>query len=293
MPTKITKAIFPVAGLGTRFLPATKSGPKEMLPIVDKPLLQYAVEEAIASGIKEMIFVTGQWEHIVKHHFERCHAIEYELAIRNDLDLLAAIQNIKPSHIQYHYVHQPIANGLGQAVLCAKKIVRHSPFVVMLVDDLIYGKTPVLQQMLKIFQKNECSIIAVEEIPKEEISSYGILNVKSKKGRLIEFDDVIEKPKIEDAPSTLGIVGRYIFTNNIFNYLHRLKPGKNGEIQLTDGIQQLLQKERVLAYQYAGKRFDCGSKIGYLKATVEFAMQHPQIGKQFNLYLKNLKKELH
>lgn len=286
---QINKAIFPVAGLGTRLLPATKSGPKEMMTLIDKPLLQYAVEEAMEAGITEMIFVTGQWKHIVTSYFEKCYALEKELTIRQNWKLLQAIQNIKPSHVQYHYVDQPAANGLGQAVLCAEKLIKDSPFALILVDDLILNKPPVIQQMIQVFQKKKCSIIAIEKIARKDTAAYGIINVTSQHGRFVTFNTVIEKPKPEHAPSTFGIVGRYIFTQDIFSHLHELKTKKHEEKQLTDGIQKLLAKKPVLGYQYIGQRFDCGTKIGYLKAMVTCALQHPQIKKPFHSYLKNLK----
>lgn len=289
--TKVTKAIFPVAGLGTRFLPITKTGPKEMLPIVDKPLLQYAVEEAMAADITEMIFVTGQWENIVRKHFEKSYTIETQLAIRQDIETLNSIRKIKPSHVHYHYVSQPKANGLGQAVLCAEKLIQNSPFAVMLVDDLLSAQTPVIKQMIELFKKKKCSIIAVEEISKEDSSFYGVIDIKTRKGKLIEFNQIIEKPQPDEAPSNLGVVGRYIFTHDIFNHLRQIKPGKNREIQLTDGIQRLREKKQMLAYQYMGKRFDCGSKLGFLKATVEFGLKHQEVGKKFDLYLKDLNKK--
>lgn len=286
MSKKISKAIFPVAGLGTRFLPATKASPKEMLPIVDKPLIQYAVEEAIAAGITEMIFVTGRSKRAIEDHFDRSYEIESELHARHKTELLKVVQNIKPDNIDFFYVRQSIALGLGHAVLCAEKLVHGEPFAVVLADDLLDGNPPVLKQMVDQFSRFGSSLIGVEDIPQENTASYGIVAGNEEGKNIINISNIVEKPLPEVAPSTLGVVGRYILKPSIFEHLRQVKPGAGGEIQLTDAIQSLLAQEKVMAYQYQGTRFDCGSKIGYLKATVEFALRHPEVSKEFDTYLK-------
>ncbi|MEM5438326.1 UTP--glucose-1-phosphate uridylyltransferase GalU [Paraburkholderia diazotrophica] len=282
----LRKAVFPVAGLGTRFLPATKASPKEMLPIVDKPLIQYAVEEAIAAGITEMIFVTGRSKRAIEDHFDKSYEIECELLARGKLALLELVQNIKPSHVECCYVRQPEPLGLGHAVLCAEKLVGGEPFAVMLADDLLDGKPPVLSQMMQLFSRYHCSIVGVEEIGKHETRSYGVIGGKRWDERLYKMSGIVEKPAPEDAPSNLGVVGRYVLMPSIFDHLRRQQPGAGGEIQLTDAIQALLGGEQALAYEYDGTRYDCGSKLGYLKATVEFALHHPEVKEQFEAYLR-------
>lgn len=284
---KIHKAIFPVAGLGTRFLPATKASPKELLPVVDKPLIQYAVEEAIAAGVTEMIFVTGRSKRAIEDHFDKSYEIEAELEARGKQKLLGIIRNIKPSHVHCFYVRQPDALGLGHAVLCAEKLVGHDPFAVILADDLLVGEPPVLTQMVDIFNRYNSSVIGVEEVSREETRSYGIVDGRELNTSLIEMSGIVEKPRPEEAPSNLAAVGRYVLTPKIFEYLRGLKPGAGGELQLTDAIQSLLGDELVLAYKYEGVRYDCGSKIGYLKASVELALKHPEVGADFRDYLKN------
>ena len=269
MKTHIFKAVFPVAGLGTRFLPATKAMPKEMLTVVDKPLIQYAVEEAIAAGITELIFVTGRSKRAIEDHFDKAYELENELEQKNKKDLLEIVQNIKPSHVDCVYVRQAEALGLGHAILCAEKLVADDPFAVILADDLLTGQPPVLKQMVDVYQHYRCSVIGIEPIDK-----------------LYKLSGIIEKPAPEDAPSNLGVVGRYVLSPNIFEHIRNLKPGAGGEYQLTDALQSLLQKEQILAYQYDGVRYDCGSKIGYLKATVEFALNHPEVRDEFAKFLK-------
>ncbi len=290
---KITKAVFPVAGLGTRFLPATKASPKEMLPIVDKPLIQYAVEEAAAAGITEMIFVTGRGKRTIEDHFDKAYELEAELALKGKLKLLQEVRNLLPPNIQYVYVRQPEAMGLGHAVLCAKHLVGDEPFAVILADDLIDAKTPVMRQMVAQYEAHQASVIGCVEVPKSEVSSYGIVASKpvSKKGgeRVSRMSAIVEKPKPENAPSTLSVVGRYILSPAIFRELEKIQQGVGKEIQLTDGIAALLKKEKVFAYAFDGTRYDCGSKIGYLQATVAFGMKHPEVGELFKKHLKSVK----
>jgi len=281
----VHKAVFPVGGLGTRFLPATKASPKEMLPIVDKPLIQYAVEEAIAAGITEMIFVTGRGKRAIEDHFDKSYEIEAELMARGKQDLLALVRGIKPSHVDCFYVRQSEPRGLGHAVLCAEKLIGDEPFAVMLADDLIDGRPPVLTQMIGVFDHYHCSVIGVEEIEPQETRSYGVIEGKAWDERVFRMSGVVEKPEPARAPSNLGVVGRYVLTPGIFGHLRKTQPGAGGEIQLTDAIQSLLADEQVLAYRYHGKRFDCGSKLGYLKATVEFALRHPEVKAGFEAYL--------
>jgi UTP--glucose-1-phosphate uridylyltransferase len=283
---KVTKAVFPVAGLGTRFLPATKASPKEMLPVVDKPLIQYAVEEAVAAGITEMIFVTGRSKRAIEDHFDKSYEVEAELAARGKEKLLELVRSIKPAHVDCFYVRQPEALGLGHAVLCAEKLVGDNPFAVILADDLLDGNPPVLSQMVDVFDHYHSSVIGVEEIPREDSRSYGVIDGKEWEANIIKLSGIVEKPSPETAPSNLGVVGRYILKPRIFQHLRALKPGAGGEIQLTDAIQSLLADEQVLAYRYNGTRFDCGSKLGYLKATVEFALRHPEVKNEFAAYLQ-------
>ena len=283
---KVTKAVFPVAGLGTRFLPATKASPKEMLPIVDKPLIQYAVEEAIAAGITEMIFVTGRSKRAIEDHFDKSYEVEAELEARGKEKLLELVRSIKPSHVDCFYVRQPEALGLGHAVLCAEKLVGDNPFAVILADDLLYAEPPVMKQMVDVFDHYHSSVIGVEEVAPQDTKSYGIVDGKEWEDAIIKMSGIVEKPSPEEAPSNLGVVGRYVLKPRIFEHLRKIKPGAGGEIQLTDAIQSLLGDEQVLAYKYHGTRFDCGSKLGYLKATVEFALRHPEVADDFAQYLK-------
>jgi UTP--glucose-1-phosphate uridylyltransferase len=283
---KVTKAVFPVAGLGTRFLPATKASPKEMLPVVDKPLIQYAVEEAMAAGITEMIFVTGRSKRAIEDHFDKSYEIEAELEARGKQKLLDLVRSIKPSHVDCFYVRQAEALGLGHAVLCAEKLVGDNPFAVILADDLLYGTPPVMTQMIEVFDHYHSSVIGVEEIPSQDSRSYGVIDGKEWEDNIFKLSGIVEKPEPADAPSNLGVVGRYVLKPRIFDHIRALKPGAGGELQLTDAIQSLLADEQVLAYKYHGTRFDCGSKLGYLKATVEFALRHPEVAADFQEYLK-------
>ncbi|MEM5453869.1 UTP--glucose-1-phosphate uridylyltransferase GalU [Paraburkholderia phytofirmans] len=289
---KVTKAVFPVAGLGTRFLPATKASPKEMLPIVDKPLIQYAVEEAIAAGITEMIFVTGRSKRAIEDHFDKSYEIEAELEARGKEKLLSLVRSIKPSHVDCFYVRQAEALGLGHAVLCAEKLVGDSPFAVVLADDLLDGRPPVLRQMIDVFDHYHTSVLGVEEIAQDESKSYGVIDGKQWEENIFKLSGIVEKPAPADAPSRYGVVGRYVLKPRIFEHLRALRPGSGGELQLTDAIQSLLNDEQVLAYRYDGARFDCGSKLGYLKATVEFALRHPEVSADFGDYLAARMTEL-
>ena len=282
---RVTKAVFPVAGLGTRFLPATKASPKEMLPVVDKPLIQYAVEEAIAAGITEMIFVTGRSKRAIEDHFDKSYEVEAELEARGKEKLLNLVRSIKPRNVDCFYVRQPEALGLGHAVLCAEKLVGDHPFAVILADDLLDGEPPVMKQMVDVFDHYHSSVIGVEEIPPSDTKSYGVIDGKEWEESIIKMSGIVEKPAPDVAPSNLGVVGRYILKPRIFKHLRGLKPGAGGELQLTDGIQAMLAEEQVLAYRYAGTRYDCGSKLGYLKATVDFALRHPEVGSDFTAYL--------
>ncbi|MBI3523620.1 MAG: UTP--glucose-1-phosphate uridylyltransferase GalU [Betaproteobacteria bacterium] len=283
---KLTKAVFPVAGLGTRFLPATKASPKEMMPIVDKPLIQFAVEEAVAAGITDMIFVTGRSKRAIEDHFDKAYELESELEIRGKGELLEFVRNLLPKNINCIYIRQAEALGLGHAILCARPVIDDEPFAVLLADDLLDGKPPVMQQMAEVYSTHQCSILGVQEVPRSETKSYGIVASQKLAERLEKISAIVEKPQPEKAPSTLAVVGRYILTSRIFHHLEKVQPGQGGEIQLTDGIAALLAEQQVLAYRYAGVRYDCGSKLGYLQAMVEFGLRHPEVGGDFAAYLK-------
>jgi UTP--glucose-1-phosphate uridylyltransferase len=283
----IKKAVFPVAGLGTRFLPATKANPKEMLPVVDKPLIQYAVEEAIQSGITELIFVTGRNKRSIEDHFDKNVELEASLIASNKNFLLESIRSIIPSHVKCIYTRQSEPLGLGHAVLQAKTIINDEPFAVLLADDLTDAHTPVLKQLILQHQKEQSSVIAIEDIPKEKTVQYGIVDVGDSKNNLFKINSIVEKPQPIDAPSTLGVIGRYVFNPEIFDCLEKIKPGKGGEIQLTDAIQMLLGQQAIFAYLFEGKRYDCGDKLGFIKANIEFSKKHPEIGKEFTEFLKS------
>lgn len=285
---KINKAIFPVAGLGTRFLPATKAMPKEMLPVVDKPLIQYAVEEAYAAGIRQMIFVNGRNKRAIPDHFDTAFELEHELEAAGKKELLDVVHSIKPDDMECIYIRQPKALGLGHAVLCAQCVVVNEPFAVLLADDLLKGTKPVLKQMVEQFEEWRASILAVQVVPPEHTKRYGIVAGSPVNDRLMDLTHVVEKPAPEDAPSNLGVVGRYILTPGIFHEIANLPRGVGGEIQLTDGIANLMRREKVFAYQYEGRRFDCGSKEGFLEANVELALAHPTLGASFREYLRGL-----
>ena len=289
MKHKIKKALFPVAGRGTRFLPATKASPKEMLPVVDKPLIQYSVEEAGAAGIGTMVFVTGRSKRSIADHFDKAYELESELAAGGKTDLLQMVDDIPPSDISCVYLRQAEALGLGHAVLCAKPVLEDEAFAVILADDLIRSDGPgCVAQMAALFEQCQCSIVSVMEVPKEDTSKYGIVEVQRAQDGTLRVKSIVEKPAPEDAPSNLGVVGRYVFTPRIFHMLENTATGAGGEIQLTDAIAGLLEEETVIAYPFAGKRYDCGTKLGYLQATVEYALAHPELKEQFLEYLQAL-----
>lgn len=281
----VRKAVFPVAGLGTRFLPATKASPKEMMPVVDKPLIQYAVEEAIAAGVTDLIFVTGRSKRAIEDHFDKATELEAELERKQKTALLDVVRNILPSHVNCIYIRQSEPLGLGHAVLCAKPAVGDEPFAVLLADDLLDGEVPVIKQMVEKYDYYRCSVLGVQDVPREDTRSYGIVAATPLADRLEAMSAIVEKPKPEEAPSTLAVVGRYVLTPRIFHYLENAKPGAGGEIQLTDGIAALLREEQVLAYRYDGVRYDCGSKLGYLQATVELGRKHAEVGTEFSAWL--------
>ena len=285
---KVTKAVFPVAGLGTRFLPATKASPKEMMPIVDKPLIQYAVEEAVAAGITDMIFVTGRTKRAIEDHFDKAYELESELALRHKDETLELLQKLVPKNINCIYIRQPEALGLGHAVLCAKPVIGNEPFAVLLADDLLDAEPAVMKQMVEVYDYYRCSVLGVMDVPRAETASYGIVQTNPVAERVERIEAIVEKPKPENAPSTLAVVGRYILTPRIFHHLEGVKTGSGGEIQLTDAIASMLIEEQVLAYHYLGTRFDCGSKLGYLQATVDFGRRHPEVGTAFADYLSKL-----
>lgn len=287
--SRVTKVVFPVAGLGTRFLPATKASPKEMLSVVDKPLIQYAADEAVEAGIDELIFVTGRNKRSIEDHFDKAYELETELSAKNKTDLLKIVQNVLPGQASCVYIRQAEALGLGHAVLCAKQVVGNDPFAVILADDLISGTPGALEQMVRLYEQHHCSIIGVQNVPREDTRSYGIVHGESIGNGLHKMDGIVEKPSPDKAPSTLAVVGRYILTPRIFEKLERVSTGAGGEIQLTDGIAALMQDEPVLAYEFTGKRYDCGSKLGYLQASVEHALTHPELNHKFRDYLKSLK----
>ena len=284
----IRKAVFPVAGLGTRFLPATKAQPKEMLPVVDKPLIQYAVEEAYAAGIRQMIFINGRNKRAIPDHFDTAYELESELESKGKDELLSLARSIVPDDMECIYIRQPKALGLGHAVYCAHSVVGNDPFAVLLADDLMVGKPPVLKQMVEQFAEWQATILAVQEVSDEHTRRYGIVAGKPVNDRLLELSHMVEKPAPEDAPSRLGVAGRYILTPGVFREIAALPRGVGGEIQLTDGIAALMRREKVFAYRYDGKRYDCGSKEGFLEANVELALEHPQLGADFRKYLKSL-----
>lgn len=288
----LNKAVFPVAGLGTRFLPATKAQPKEMLPVVDKPLIQYAVEEAYAAGIRHMIFVTGRNKRAIEDHFDTAYELENELEVAGKQALLALVRSIQATNMDFSYVRQPRSLGLGHAVLCAEHMVGNEPFAVLLADDLMAGPPggkPVLAQMTEQFKVLQQSVLAVQEVPLDQTRRYGIVAGEKIGQQLMKVSAMVEKPAPELAPSRLAVAGRYILTPAVFKHIRSQPPGVGGELQLTDGIANLLAEESVYAFEYAGKRYDCGSKEGFLEATVELALQHPEVGDHFKSYLKSLK----
>jgi len=284
----ITKAVFPVAGLGSRFLPVTKASPKEMLPIVDKPLIQYAVEEAAAAGITDMIFITGRNKRAIEDHFDKAYELETELALRNKSALIEAVQAATPRGINCIYIRQSEALGLGHAVLCAAPVVGDDPFAVILADDLIDADVPVMKQMVDVAARENSSTIGVMEVPPEDIGSWGIVETTTAttaNSRVAAITRMVEKPKPGTTSSNLAVVGRYVLSARIFHHLRTLPPGAGGEIQLTDGIESLLNEQRVVAYRFDGRRYDCGRKLGYLEATVDFGLKHPETGAGFAKFL--------
>lgn len=290
---KITKAVFPVAGMGTRFLPATKASPKEMLPVVDKPLIQYAVEEAVAAGITELIFITGRTKRAIEDHFDKAYELETELEARGRKDLLERVRNTVPSHVNCIYIRQAEALGLGHAVMCASHVIDDDEaFAVILADDLLdnpEGK-PVLQQMVEVYDYHRCSVLGTMNVAREHTRQYGIVSADESVKGVSRVSGIVEKPAPAEAPSTQAVVGRYILTPRIFEHIRALKPGAGGELQLTDAIASLLQQEAVLSYEFEGTRYDCGNKLGYLQATVELALRHPEVGQGFSEYLANRDK---
>ncbi len=289
MMKKIKKAVFPVAGLGTRFLPATKASPKEMLPVVDKPLIQYAVEEAVAAGMDQMIFITGRSKRAIADHFDKAFELEHELEAKGKEELLRIVRSIVPDNVSCIYLRQAEALGLGHAVLCALPVVGNEPFAVILADDLIDGgEQACLAQMVNVYEYQGRSVLGVERVPREETNKYGVVKASELEDRVYKVESIVEKPSPDKAPSNLAVVGRYILTPRIFEKLQTTEKGAGGEIQLTDAIAALLQEEQVLAYEFQGKRYDCGSKIGYLEATVEYALKHEELSDEFRAYLHNL-----
>ncbi len=286
---KITKAVFPVAGMGSRFLPATKVSPKEMMPIVDKPLIQYAVEEAVAAGITDMVFITGRNKRAIEDHFDKAYELEAELAMRGKEELLRMVREVTPPHINCIYIRQTEPLGLGHAVLCAKPVVQNEPFAVLLADDLIDDDQPIMKQMVEVYKQYQCSILGVQNVPREQTGQYGIVSSVPLADNLEQVHGIVEKPKPEVAPTTLGVVGRYILTPRIFHHLEKVQAGAGGEIQLTDGIAALIREEKMLAYRFSGTRYDCGSKLGYLRATVALGLKHPEVREEFAAYLHSLK----
>jgi UTP--glucose-1-phosphate uridylyltransferase len=284
---KLKKAVFPVAGMGSRFLPATKASPKEMLPIVDKPLIQYAVEEAAAAGITEMIFVTGRNKRAIEDHFDKAYELETELEKKNKTVLLDMVRSVLPEGVRCIYIRQAEPLGLGHAVLCAQPIVGDAPFAVILADDLMDSKPPAMARMAEVFEREGASLLGVEEVPRDQTQSYGIVTIDKMVDDLARIHSIVEKPKPAAAPSNLAVIGRYVLTPRIFELLAAVTPGAGGEIQLTDAISALLAHEKVCALRLPGRRFDCGSKLGYLQATVEFGLRHAETGEAFARYLKS------
>jgi UTP--glucose-1-phosphate uridylyltransferase len=284
---KLRKAVFPVAGFGSRFLPVTKASPKEMMPVVDKPLIQYAVEEAAAAGITDMIFVTGRHKRAIEDHFDKAYELETELERKGKDALLEQVRSVLPEGVRCIYIRQPEPLGLGHAVLCAQPVVGNDPFAVLLADDLMDSEPPAIARMAAIYEKEACSLLGVEEVPRDQTESYGIVTVERMQGDTARIHSIVEKPKPAKAPSNLAVIGRYVLTPRIFEQLAAVTPGAGGEIQLTDAISALLAEERVLAVRLPGRRFDCGSKLGYLQATVELGVRHAEVGAAFARYLES------
>jgi len=289
MFNRVTKAVFPVAGMGTRFLPATKASPKEMLPVVDKPLIQYAAEEAIEAGIDTLVFITGRHKRAIADHFDKAYELEAQLEEKQKIEMLEEVRNILPKGVSVVHIRQAEALGLGHAVMCAKPVIGDEPFAVLLADDLVYDKSEhTIAQMQPIFRKYGRSILATETVPAEETDKYGIVSTTPIEDRIGQVNGIVEKPKPADAPSDQAVIGRYVLTPRIFHHLENLKPGAGGELQLTDAIAALMEEETVMSYNFKGKRYDCGSKLGYLQANVEYALRHHKVGPDFRDYLKTL-----
>ena len=284
----IRTAVFPVAGRGTRFLPATKASPKEMLPVVDKPLIQYAVEEALAAGASRLVFITGASKRAIEDHFDSDQELENMLQSQGKSDLLKQIRSVLPSYAACIFIRQPAPLGLGHAVLCAQPAVGSEPFFVHLADDLIRSDVPCLKQMAEVYAAKRASVLGVEPVPRKDTDRYGIVEVEAPNSATSRVRGIVEKPKPSVAPSNLAVVGRYVLTPSIFEHLERIGRGAGGEIQLTDGIASLMREEAVYAYRFSGKRYDCGNKLGYLQATVEYALAHPALGKDFRRYLNSI-----
>jgi UTP--glucose-1-phosphate uridylyltransferase len=285
---KIRKAVFTAAGLGTRLLPATKAMPKEMLPLVDKPIIQYVVEEAVASGIEQIIIVTGRGKRAIEDHFDVAFELEYYLSQKQDTDALREVRKISELANTVTYIRQKEPLGIGHAILVTKEIVGDEPFAVLFPDDLIESPTPCLKQMVNVYDRYKCSVLAVQQVEPNAVSRYGIITPKQIEERIHQVLDLVEKPKVEEAPSNLGIVGRYILTPEIFECLEHTAPGKGGEIQITDGLRMLLQRQAIYGYEFEGVRYDTGNKLGFLKASVEMALKRPDLGDDFRAYLKGL-----
>jgi len=288
MKQKITKAVFPVAGLGSRFLPATKATAKEMLPIVDKPLIQYAVEEAVEAGITDMVFITGRHKRAIEDHFDKAYELEASLEASGKMKLLSYVQEVVPKHVICIYIRQAEPLGLGHAVLCAQPVIQNEPFAVLLADDLIDGSPSVIKQMTDVFERHQCSILGVQDVPRAHTRQYGIVGSTTLSLNVEKVNTIVEKPQPSVAPSTLAVVGRYILTPRIFHHLKNVQAGAGGEIQLTDGIASLMSEEQLLAYRFNGIRYDCGSKLGYLKAQVAFGLKHEELREEFAAYLQTI-----
>ncbi|MFZ5502930.1 MAG: UTP--glucose-1-phosphate uridylyltransferase GalU [Pseudomonadota bacterium] len=285
---KITKAVFPVAGMGSRFLPATKATAKEMLPVVDKPLIQYAVEEAMAAGITEMVFITGRNKRAIEDHFDKAYELEATLAAQGKEALLRAIQSVVPKEVNCIYIRQAEPLGLGDAVLCARPVIHDEPFAVILADDLIDAEPPVIKQMADVYARHGCSILGVQDVPRDDTRQYGIVSSQPLAPAIEQVNGIVEKPDPQTAPSTLAVVGRYVLTPRIFHHLQQVQAGAGGEIQLTDGIAALMAEEKLLAYRFNGTRYDCGSKLGYLQAQVAYGLKRADFRDQFMAYLQTV-----
>ncbi|GAE89700.1 UTP--glucose-1-phosphate uridylyltransferase GalU [Acetivibrio straminisolvens] len=288
---RVRKAIIPAAGLGTRFLPATKAQPKEMLPIVDKPTIQYIVEEAIKSGIEDIIIISGRSKRAIEDHFDKSYELEQELEKKGNQDLLKLVQDIS-NLANIHYIRQKEARGLGHAIYCAKSFIGNEPFAVLLGDDIVDSEVPCIKQLIDVYDKYRTTVLGVQKVPEDQVSKYGIVGGEIVDNRVYKVKDLVEKPDKASAPSNIAILGRYIITPQIFDYLENAKPGKGGEIQLTDALRELMEKEEMYAYDFVGKRYDVGNKLGFLQATVEFALDREDLKEEFGAYLKGIISKL-